>query len=661
MSIADNIIAAILYKIGQDVWNEVNGPLQKAIKETAAHFSKNENVEFDHSQLEAIIKGDVGKEELEKFRSGESFIEGTKLAQQFAIYSGFYIEDERRILSISEEIFAYFKGAFELALMANPKTFQETLHRILKIEFDISHSDHKKLADEVGHIIQKIDEQARKQEHERKIIEKYEDFKIVTPEFWEQARTDADFDHFYLYYTHTDSSPVRLLDVVAHDYYIVNEQATSEFDNALSKTINEKTTLIKILSRGGEGKSTFLYHIAKKYSDRFNVVMVENISSDVLAQIEIGLGSDIASKPILLLLDNPSIYSEALVNLAPKIVSGFRNFNLTMVITEREFRYSNIEDIDRFEHCFQPVIEMQYRAQNLRAQIFEKLFSLLTENQSQPESIKSDAYGIYIEDSRKSISECTFSLINYLRTNAGITFEFDWEDWARFSSKSAPGLQRLYLVIATFYQFGFNLPITFAAEYLPNADHLEIISILGSSNNLPIYRRGRHLYLRHETLASWFIDYEDDGLRKNQESSEIIFRDFLDRINTEFDRNLLIWLYKSKDFQESYLTQILTTEKYQNLIKKYIGDHPNELKCRTELGKIYQHQDKYDEAERILLESLEIDNRHLHARTELAKIYQHQDKYDEAERILLESLEIDNRHLHARTELAKIYQHQDKY
>ena len=34
------------------------------------------------------------------------------------------------------------------------------------------------------------------------------------------------------------------------------------------------------------------------------------------------------------------------------------------------------------------------------------------------------------------------------------------------------------------------------------------------------------------------------------------------------------------------------------------------------------------------MESLEIDNKQLHPRTELAKIYQHQGKYDEAEKIL---------------------------
>jgi len=96
-------------------------------------------------------------------------------------------------------------------------------------------------------------------------------------------------------------------------------------------------------------------------------------------------------------------------------------------------------------------------------------------------------------------------------------------------------------------------------------------------------------------------------------------------------------------------------------LKEYIALDPNGLHPRTELGKIYQQQRKWKEAEDILLECLKIDNQQLHPRTELSKIYQQQKKWKEAEDILLESLKIDNQQLHPRTELSKIYQQQKKW
>ena len=76
---------------------------------------------------------------------------------------------------------------------------------------------------------------------------------------------------------------------------------------------------------------------------------------------------------------------------------------------------------------------------------------------------------------------------------------------------------------------------------------------------------------------------------------------------------------------------------------------------RTELAKIYQHQNKYEEAERILLESLKIDNKQLHPRTELAKTYKTLGKYHKAETFLLEILEIHDKNIHAIAELISVY------
>ena len=65
------------------------------------------------------------------------------------------------------------------------------------------------------------------------------------------------------------------------------------------------------------------------------------------------------------------------------------------------------------------------------------------------------------------------------------------------------------------------------------------------------------------------------------------------------------------------------------------------FKSRTELAKIYQRQGKLQEAEKVLMESLVIDDNHLHPRTELAKIYQRQGKLQEAEKVLMDLLAIE--------------------
>ena len=55
-----------------------------------------------------------------------------------------------------------------------------------------------------------------------------------------------------------------------------------------------------------------------------------------------------------------------------------------------------------------------------------------------------------------------------------------------------------------------------------------------------------------------------------------------------------------------------------------------------------------------LKESLEIDNKQLHPRTELAKVYQTQKKYDEAEKVLKESLTINKYGFHAMAGLVRL-------
>ena len=486
----------------------------------------------------------------------------------------------------------------------------------------------------------------------------YEGFKIVDNDFWEKVREESDIEHLHLYYVRTDSTFTRLLDVIANDYYILNERFDSEFSKKLDEAVKSNAGLIKLLSKAGEGKSTFLYHITKKYADRFTTVLMEDVSNEIIMRIEEQLSSKYSSRPVLLVLDNASVYGENLVRLAPRIVSRLKKYRFVFVVAERDFRYEKIEDIIDFESNFNTVLRIDYSANYLREEIFNKLFSILVSSYGISCEKEGEAKRIYLRDSRKSISECTFAVIDFLKAEIGTKFSFDWEDWGEFAK---PELQRLYLIISTFYQFGYSLDIDFCASLLDGVDYITINSVFSDNPNLPIYKRGNRLQLRHETLASWYLDATSEFTRRNREHSEYIFERFLNNIKTPFARDLFIWLcIKKRDFRTSYLSKHLDDNRRVRILIDYIEYDPTELKCRTELAKIYQYQKKHDQAEKVLLESLAIDNQQVHPRTELAKIYQYQKKHDQAEEVLLESLNIDPTDFYAMAELVSVYDRTNK-
>ena len=206
------------------------------------------------------------------------------------------------------------------------------------------------------------------------------------------------------------------------------------------------------------------------------------------------------------MLDNPSLYEEELVQYTPKLIEGFRKYSFALVIAEREFRYENIDRKTEIENNFSLIYDIEYTAQDLKEKIFDRLFSFFQTIYSVPANMKDDLRQIYIQDKRKSLSESTFAAIEEIIKQADIKYIFDWVDWERFSNEREPQLKELYLLIATFYQFGFSLPIEFCLKFLENVNSRTIINVIGSSYNLPIYIRKNHLFLRHETIASWYLN-----------------------------------------------------------------------------------------------------------------------------------------------------------
>jgi len=82
--IADSLIASILYAAGRGIWTSLNDPLANAIEGTILHFYK-KDIEPRRESFDALLNGELG-DEINKFRDGDSFIEGEKLAYQFALF-----------------------------------------------------------------------------------------------------------------------------------------------------------------------------------------------------------------------------------------------------------------------------------------------------------------------------------------------------------------------------------------------------------------------------------------------------------------------------------------------------------------------------------------------------------------------------------------------
>jgi tetratricopeptide (TPR) repeat protein len=487
---------------------------------------------------------------------------------------------------------------------------------------------------------------------------KHGNFRIINGSFWSEIKRESKLERLEDFYTRADSNLAHLREVVANDLHIQNDNLNNSFERTLNLAVKDKFALIKILSRGGEGKSTFLQHIAKTYYDENTIVWLEKIEPGDLEKIENQIKYFSEELPVIFLLDNIAAHTDKLFDFTEKLSTTFRNRTIVFVTAERDFRYQFIERVNDFEGLFYEQYSISYRSNKIREQVYEKIINIFEkENPFSPE-LKAEARSVFLEDERKSLSERLFALIKYLKhRNQLQNYRFDWEDWDDITGRKDIRLKELYLILATFYQFGFSLKLDFCASFLEGVTSTAINSFIKENSNLPIYKRGDNLFLRHETIASWFL--ED---KTNKMNSEIKFKEFLNNINTAFARDIFIWIcLKNKDFRKSNLAELVDDSKRIEILTRIIQNNNSELKSRTELSKIYQRQRKWKEAEKPLLEYIELDPEGLHPRTELSKIYQQQRKWKEAENILLELVKIDKDNLQARTELSKIYQRQRKW
>ena len=508
-------------------------------------------------------------------------------------------------------------------------------------------------------------------------------FYILDARFWEQTKQNAKTHMFPDYYLKIDSKPRLLMEVIACDYHVPNIILRQEFKRVLSEVIESQNTysLIKILSKAGEGKSTFLLDIAKIHERYHNIIYFDGLQNDQIENIRNAV-SRVSNHfdekvPILVLLDNPeSIHN--LLSLQRSLFKVLYGFRIVFIIAERQFRYDKMEDKDLFENGFHLQKTLKYSSISITKYVGNKLLehvkSLPTKggNLDVPKFIKQ-----FTIDDRDSISDRIYYSIVYLIKQGGIRYTFDWDDWRNFVTRKTKHSrwEHLYTFIAIFYQFGHRPTRAFCAQFL-EIDDFDLMAELNNDHNLPIYTAGAYLLLRHENMAKWYFEYNNlIGKSNHKQMGRYLLGQFLGNIKTPFAKDLFIWFSKSPELKESFLFEgiksrvpqefrKLDKDKILNklkiiLLSKYLKIDENDIKSHTELGKAYLREASYNKAEEVLLKVIALDMNAIHARTELGKVYQEMQELRKAKDVLLEAIELDksNRYtLHSRTELGKVYQ-----
>ena len=520
------------------------------------------------------------------------------------------------------------------------------------------------------------------QDHFHRRIENYyaaqsrtSDFYFFSSSFLDFEKKRTDPSRLPDFYTHTNSNIIRLLQVAVNDFYIptvgefpvVNDKnGTGDLltiDALIDRLSKNAPALLKILSSPGQGKSTFLLHIARTLFHRYHIFYLARINDGVLDKLVEVMKKLNPGLPLILVLDNTEAHEDELAEHITKWVRCFYQNRLVFITAERNFRYRHMERAKDIESPFEERYTLEFTPPAADKEKIFTTFIQYLDREKKLGAVEIEECRRRYLDAKLSTADSAFQAICYLKKSRRLeNYKFDWEDWEHFVSthKLYESLDNLFLRVATFYQFG--IPITDIFYAGGNIDlQRKVNQALGPDVQLPISKKENAMYLRHESIAGWYFHEEGHESEKRRQDARVFFMEFLKGLENEESKTFFIKVYRKREFRDSFLGDLIDDKKAEKLLVQYLSIHPEEIKGRTELGKVYQKLGKWEDAERVLKESIKIDNNHIHARTELGKVYQKMEKWGEAERVLKESIDLDNHNIHARTELGKVYQKLEKW
>ncbi len=577
---------------------------------------------------------------------------------------------EEKIIQLLTNILSYYYDSF-LSKMTTEEGQQQLMNSVFQ---------NNELIKEVLSELQdaKFAIQKENQFHNKELS----GFNILDEEFWNQTREKTKKKYLPDYYLRTDSKPEFLKGVVASNYYLVNSELRNKFRTILNDAIKPENrySLIKILAKGGEGKSTFLLDIAKIFRYTYNIIYFDGLQRNQIHNIRNSIIKLLPNfnedSPIIVLIDNPEAIDD-LVGLKNNLFSALQHFHIIFVITERDFRYEKMEGKEDFENGFYFNGTLIYSSKNITKDIGEVFLSKLSFLKENTDTSK--LLNHFVKDERKSITERIYSSLINLKQKGVIDYTFDWEDWQSFVKRENKSNQwnNLFTLISIFYQFGVRPTRSFCSNLL-EIEAIDLIAELSRNKNLPIYLFGDYLLLRHEKIAQWYLNFNDSKRENRQkEIASILFEKFVENLSTPFSKDLFIWLTKSPELEDNFLLDIIKSKvpkSFHKLPPKKIINHfklkylikylkvesnKSDFKTLTEIGIIHSKNGDSKEAEKYFLQSLESNHYQIHPRTELGKVYQQLKEWKKAEKVLSDAIELDKANkytIHTRTELGKVYQ-----
>lgn len=473
----------------------------------------------------------------------------------------------------------------------------------------------------------------------------------ITESFWDKHKiynTDKQND-LSRFYTHIDSrlittavatddfvvTPTEVFQVMDSDENMEERTLAEIFDTAESQSFS----LIKVLSEGGTGKSTFLYWVAKKYYKKYCILFIKTFSSESLNIIKniLSIRSQQFGPSFLLIIDNiseltvedsVSTFVEEIKNICTP------NQQVIFLVAERENRYNSQFDSYKFELPFIGNIQVINYKPADKELIFDKVYSLLSIDNKKlhDEELKLFSKDIFINNSISSISESVIQLLDFLKLKRKIQYDFDWDDWNLFIENSKKRgleyseLENLFVAVACFYQFGIKVSIEFYSSIFPKANKYLILRALSTFNSdkspILLDDTANFLYLKHELIASWFLrNNKHQGLTKN------FFRDFLKNINTAVSAKLLRKIRKillSNEFKKSCLAKEISFKECLNIINTYLQlpiDVDEKRNMLQEKGICLLRMGMKEEAIKAFEFVIQKFPENNHARDQLAKIY----------------------------------------
>ncbi|MCJ8325620.1 MAG: hypothetical protein MJK08_00840, partial [Campylobacterales bacterium] len=497
-----------------------------------------------------------------------------------------------------------------------------------------------------------------------------------------------------------DDSYKTIFNVICNNLDIRNNGLLTKLHHTISNLLNESYWL---LGNGGEGKSTTLIRLAIEstinnkssfYIDFENPSLKDESITDMIKYIK-----DNTNTKAYIFIDNPDIRIDLIEIFFKQIIKY--DFEFIIILAERKNRYNYLKNTNKNAIYITNQINLDNFlvltiSNEIKKLVYERFYKLLGEKNKKIEEIIDTT----IKEKNLAFVNATYKIFYELSQIKFINYKFDWLEYKDIAKENFPSLKDSYKYIAFFYYFRIKVPFSLFEKLYPHENEKQDLknfidyysnSNRNESNKEPIvfdkvklsaFNSIYFMRAKHEIIAELF--FNDIKNFTNEEFTQI----FIDIINVfdendNFHINLLLQLFGNKkihlDYDRKYkidfsfiddiikdvtlLTKFKTNlnlfgsifltrfwtllEKNKNqailFLKQAVKNIPDNLHFKTELSKTYQTQKKYYEAEKVLLESLVIDNKQLHPRTELSKIYQTQKKYYEAEKVLLESLVIDNK------------------